>query len=330
MPLGGSTVGAAAAMRTHDKIPGTLVEMPQVAGDSEEVRQAYAKAFARSCGVELTDKDFVTIAMKSPTDPLLVANLRAECFQILRKDIAQRDAQSPALGEIDALVARIPEDVDRAYAAARARVEASPAIHFKAPLDKIPLPALSAAIDEARLSNSARQACGTFDRPMPSNQAQWNAARSGLDDHRLCLDRLESRAESAVVQAAMGHHTDSSDFDADEAMALLTGSARYRCSVHASRACLPDASWDRVAAVATPANIAVLEKARNDQRNRSGDIDTLRAEANDWVRRFNAHLEQREASGARSSGGAGGYVPAPSIDPQTVRRAYGSSAAGIQ
>lgn len=415
-PLG---VVVVAAMRTQDKIPGTLVEMPQVAGDTEEIRQAYAKAFARftggekdtpmlfychhercqlsvlavqravdagytrlywlragnsgwvsaglplerelaakaaaeksqetlqyfqvgvrSCTYGPTDKHFAEIAQKSPTEQALVANLRAsvqqsrnlrnECLQILRKDIAQRDAQSPALGEIDALVARTAEDVDRAYAAARARVEASPASYFKVPLDKISLPALAAAIDEARQSKSARQTCGTFDRPMPSNQAQWNAAKSGLDEYRLCLDRLESRAESAVMLAAMGDRTSGSDFNADEALAVLTGSARYRCAVHASPACVPDASWNRVAAVATPANITVLEKARNDQRNRSSDIDTLRAEANGWVDRFNAYLEQREASNARPSGGGGGYAPTPSSNPQPVRRAYGSSAAGIK
>lgn len=76
--------------------------------------------------------------------------------------------------------------------------------------------------------------------------------------------------------------------------------------------------------------IAAFEKARSDRRNRSSDIDTLRAEANGWVDRFNAYLEQREASSARPSGGSGGYVPMPSSNPQPVRRAYGSSAAGIK
>lgn len=405
-----------AAMRTPDKIPGTLVELPQVAGDSEEIRQAYAKAFAgftggekdtpmlfychhercqlsvlavqraldagyrklywlragnagwvsaglplenevsakaaaekaediqryvragvRSCGFEVTDKDFVAIALKSPTDAALAANLRAqtqqsrnlrvECLQILRKDIAQRDAQNPALAEIDALVARTPGDVDRAYQAARARIDAAPAVHFKAPLDRIPLPALSAAIDSARQSKSVRQICGTFDRPMPVGQAQWNAAKSSLDEHRSCLDRLEGRAETAFISAAMGERSVGSDFNADEAIALLTGSARYRCSVHASPACLPDASWDRVAAVATPANIAAFEKARSDQRNRADDIATLRAEANDWVRRFNAYNEQRDTSSVRSGGSA--QVPSSNTAPP-VRRAYGSSASGIK
>jgi hypothetical protein len=125
----------------------------------------------------------------------------------------------------------------------------------------------------------------------------------------------------------MGDRAGRSDFNADEAMAVLTGSARYRCAVHAVPACVPDASWNRVAAVATPMNIAVFEKARSDERNRSSDIDTLRAEANDWVDRFNA---QREASNARPSGGGGGHVLPPSNNPQPVRRAYGSSAAGIK
>lgn len=408
-----------AAMRTNDKIPGTLVEMPQVAGDSDEIRQAYAKAFARftggekgtpmlfychhdrcqlsvvavqravdagytklywlragnsgwvsaglplerelvakaaaekaeetlqyfqagvrSCVYGPTDKHFAEIAQQSPTEQALAANLRSnvqqsrnlrnECLQILRKDIAKRDAQSPALAEIDALVARTAEDVDRAYAAARARVEASPASYFKAALDKISLPALSKAIDEARQSKSARQICGTFDRPMPSSQAQWSATKSSLDDYRLCLDRLESRGEGAAMLAAMGDRTGGSDFNADEAMAVLTGSARYRCAVHAVPACVPDASWNRVAAVATPMNIAVFEKARSDEHNRSSDIDTLRAEANDWVDRFNAQLAQREAPSARPSGGGGGYVLPPANNPQPVRRAYGSSAAGIK
>ena len=45
----------------------------------------------------------------------------------------------------------------------------------------------------------------------------------------------------------------------DDKVVLVTGSARYRCSVHAASGCLPDASWDRVAAVATPASIAAFE-----------------------------------------------------------------------
>ncbi len=413
----GLGLAVVAAMRTQDKIPGTLVEMPQVAGDSDEIRQAYAKAFQRftggekdtpllfychhdrcqlsvfavqravdagyrklywlragnsgwvnaglplerdlaakasaekaqeamryaqmgmrTCGVEVTDQDFVAIALKSPTDLLLTAhlrsaaqqsrNLRTECLKGVREHVAKLDAQSPALAEIDTLVARTPEEVDRAYRAARARVEASPSAHLKAPLDQMFLPALKMALDEARASKSARQMCGTFDRAMPSNQAQWNVAKTALDEYRTCLDRLKSRAENAFTEAAMGH-TSGSDFNADEAVALVTGSARYRCSVHAASGCLPDASWDRVAAVATPANIAAFEKARSDRRNQSGDIDTLRAEANDWVDRFNAHLEQQEASRARSSS-AGGYNPVPSNSAPPVRRSYSTSAPGMK
>lgn len=414
----GLGLAVVAAMRTQDKIPGTVVELPQVAGDSDEIRQAYAKAFrrftggemdapmlfychhercqlsvlavqratdagyrklywlragnsgwvnaglplesdlaakasaekaqdamryfqvgVRTCGFEVTDQDFVAIALKSPTDLLLTANLRSvaqqsrslrtECLKGVREHVAKLDAQSPALAEIDTLVARTPEEVDRAYKAARARVEAAPSIHLKAPLDKIALPALKAALDEARSPKSARQICGTFDRPMPSNQTQLNVVNSGLDEYRACLDRLESRADNAFTMAAMGHRTSDSDFNADEAVALVTGSARYRCSVHAASGCLPDASWDRVAAVATPANIAAFEKARSDRRNQSRDIDTLRAEANDWVGRLNAHIEQLEASRARP-GSAAGYSPAPSNSAPPVRRSYSTSAPGMK
>lgn len=412
-----------AAMRTQDKIPGTLVEMPQVAGDTDEIRQAYAKAFARftggdkespmlfychhdrcqlsvlaiqraldagyrklywlragnsgwvsaglplerealakaaaaktqeavqsalmevrTCGIEVTDADFMEIALKSPTDSALASNLRSRaeaskktrvnCLQRTRDAVAKLDPQNPALTEIDALVARAPDEIDRTYKAARARVEASPSAHFKAPLDRIALAPLSAALDKARASKSARQTCGTFDRAMPSNQAQWNAAKSALDDYRACLSRLESRGQGAAMEAAMGEAGTSgsdSDFNAEEAVGLVTGSARYRCSVRSSQGCLPDASWERVAAVATPSDIAAFEKANSDRRNRSSDIDTLRAEANDWVDRFNAHLEQREAANSRASGGSGGgYHVAPPSNTQPVRRAYGSSAVGIK
>lgn len=407
-----------AAMRTQEKIPGTLVELSQVAGESDEIRQAYAKAFqrftggekdmpmlfychhercqlsvlavqraldagyrklywlragnsgwvkaglplendlaaqaaaskaqdalryaevgVRTCSIEVTDQEFVAIALKSPTDPLLVANLRSaaqqdrnlrtECLKGVREQVAKLDAQSPALAEIDTLVGRTPEEVDRAYKAARSRVEASPSTHFKAPLDKIALPALKAALDEVRSSKSARQVCGTFDRPMPSNQAQLNVANSSLNEYRGCLDRLESRADSAFTTEAMGQRTSGSDFNADDAIGLVTGSARYRCSVHTASGCLPDANWDRVAAVATPANIAAFEKARSDRRNQARDIETLRAEANDWVGRVNAHIEQVEASRSRS-GSAGGYNPAPSNSAPPVRRSYSTSAPGMK
>ena len=414
----GLGLAVVAAMRTQDKIPGTLVELPQVAGDSDEIRQAYAKAFqrftggekdapmlfychhercqlsvlavqramdagyrklywlragnsgwvnaglplesdlaakasaekaqeatrffqvgVRTCGFDVTDQDFVAIALKSPTDLLLTANLRSaaqqsrnlrtECLKGVREHVAKLDAQSPALAEIDGLVARTPEEVDRAYKAARTRVEASPSTHFKAPLDRLPLPALKAALDEARVSKSARQICGTFDRPMPSTQTQLNVVNSSLDEYRACLDRLESRADSAFTMAAMGQRTSDSDFNADQAIALVTGSARYRCSVHAASGCLPDASWDRVAVVATPTDIAAFEKARSVRRNQSRDIDTLRAEANDWVGRLNAHIEQLEASRARS-GSAAGYSPAPSNSAPPVRRSYSTSAPGMK
>ena len=41
----GLGVGVVAAMRTKEKIPGTILELPQVAGESEEINLAYAKAF---------------------------------------------------------------------------------------------------------------------------------------------------------------------------------------------------------------------------------------------------------------------------------------------
>lgn len=416
----GLGLAVVAAMRTQDKIPGTLVELLQAPGDSEEIRQAYAKAFrgftggdkdtpmlfychhdrcqlsvlavqrakdagyhklywlragnsgwvnaglplesdlaakattekakaatqtaqlgVRTCGVDVTDKDFVAIAMKSPTDTALTANLRSaaqqhknlrtECLKNIRADVARRDAQNPALAEIDALVSRVPEEVDRMYMAARTRVEASPSSHFKAALDQIPLATLKVALDEARASRSARQTCGTFDRPMPSNQSQLNAARSGLDDYRACLARLESRTESAFMNAATGGRTGGGDFNAGEAIALLTGSARYRCSIRSVSGCLPDASWDRVAAVATPADIAAVEKANSDRSYPSRDIEALRAEANDWVDRFNAHHEQQqEVSRSRSSSSGGGYYVAPQGSTQPLRRASGSSAAGVK
>ncbi|WP_137921195.1 rhodanese-like domain-containing protein [Hydrogenophaga sp. 2FB] len=413
----GLGLAVVAAMRTQEKIPGTLVEMPQVAGESEEIRQAYAKAFqgftggekdmpmlfychhdrcqlsvlavqrakdagyhklywlragnsgwvsaglplerevlakaatvknqeavrsalmeVRTCGIEVTDQDFVDIALKSPTDNALASNLRSHaeddrktrvnCLVRARDAVAKIDAQNPALAEIDALVSRAPDEIDRAYKAARARVEASPSTHFKAPLDKVSLGPLSAALEKARASKSARQTCGTFDRPMPNNQAQLNVTTSALADYRACLDRLEGATKSAATMAAMGYRTSDSDFDAQETLALVSGSARYRCSVRSSSGCLPDASWDRVAALATPANITAYEKSRSDQRNQSGDIDTLRAEANDWVDRVNAHIEQVEASRSRSSGG--GYSVAPQSNTQPVRRPYGSSAAGMK
>lgn len=407
------------AMRTQDKIPGTLVELPQVAGESEEINQAYAKAFqrftggekdmpmlfychhercqlsvlaikramdagyhklywlragnsgwvnaglplerelvakasaakkqdavqsalmeVRTCGVEVTDQDFVDIALKSPTDNALVSNLRSEvekdratrvnCLTRTRDAVAKIDAKNPALAEIDTLISRTPDEIDRAYKAARARVEASPSTHFKAPLDKIPLASLKTALDEARTYRSARQTCGTFDRPMPSNQAQWNAAKSGLDEYHTCLARLESRAESAVMEAAMemaSLRRSDSDFSAGEAVALVTGSARYRCSIRSASGCLPDASWDRVAAVATPSDIAAFEKANSDRGNQSSDIKRLRAEANDWVDRFNA---QQEASRSRSSSSGGGYYSAPSSPPQPLRRANNTFAPGMK
>lgn len=406
-----------AAMRTQDKIPGTLVELQQMAGDTDEIRQAYAKAFARftggdkdspmlfychhdrcqlsvmavqraqdagyrklywlragnsgwvnaglplereaqakaaaartqeavrialmdvvTCGIEVTDADFMAIALKSPTDSALAANLRARaedsrntrvnCLQRTRDAVAKLDPQNPAVAEIDALIHRAPDEIDRTYKAARARVEAAPSAHFKAPLDRIALAPLSAALDKARASKSARQTCGTFDRPMPNNQTQVSVVKSALADYRACLDRLEGATRNAATMAAMGHRSSDSDFDAPEALALVSGSARYRCSVRPASGCLPDASWDRVATIATPAHIAAYEKSRKDQSSLLKDIDTLNAEANDWVDRVNAHIDQVEASRSRSSGG--GYYSAPSSNAQPVRRAYGSSAAGMK
>lgn len=409
-----------AAMRTQDKIPGTLVEMPQVAGDTDEIRQAYARAFSRftggdkaspmlfychhdrcqlsviavqraldagyqklywlragnsgwvsaglplerevvakaaaektqealkwalmevrTCGIEVTDQDFVDIALKSPTDSALATHLRSRaedgrktrvnCLNRAREGIAKLDAQHPALAEIDALIKRAPDEIDQAYKAARARVEASPSSHFKAPLDNVSLLKLNNALLKAAASKSARQTCGTFDRPMPSNQAQLDAANSGLDDYRACLDRLENAAESALMDVAMGRRSSDSDFDVGEVMALVTGSARYRCSVRSSSGCLPDASWNRVAGLATPTHIAIYERSRANESNLARDIATLRSEANSWVDRVNAHIEQVEASRSRSSsGGASTYVPPASNNAQPVRRAYGSSAAGIK
>lgn len=410
-----------AAMRTQDKIPGTIVELPQVAGDTEEIRQAYAKAFrgftggekdmpmlfychherchlsllaiqramdagyqqfywlrvgnsgwvnaglplerevvanaaaektqravqsalleVRTCGIEVTDQDFVDIALKSPTDSTLASQLRShaeadtktrvDCLQRARDAVAKLDAQNPALAEIDALMGRAPQEIARAYQAARARVEASPAVHFKPALDKVPLPALKTALDSARASQSARQTCGTFDRALPLTQAQLSVARSAFEEYRACLNRLEDSGKGAAMEAAMAMASPGDNrFDADEAVALVTGAARYRCSVRSAPGCLADASWDRVAAVATPANIAAFEKAKSDRNNRSRDIEVLREESSDWVARLVAQTEQLEASRSRASSGGGGYqVPPASTNTQPVRRPYGSSAAGIK
>jgi len=429
----GLGLGVVAAMRTKEKIPGTILELPQVAGESEEINLAYAKAFRgftggdksypilfychhercqlsvmatkraveagytkiywlragnsgwvnaglplegqqqtaqagqadpgkakqamqvyqvgiRNCTSEVTDKDFAEIALKSPTEHALASNLHAgidarkdnrdHCLKDLRKAVANADPRSPALAEIDTHIARGGDEIERGYKAARAKVEAAPGTYFKAPLDKISLSTLQGALDESRSLKSARQTCGTFNPPLPNDPTELNSVKTRLSNFRACLDGLQGKQEGAAMTARLGEgsgSSSSSSSDADEAIALITGSARYRCSVHAATRCLPDANWDRVARVATPARIDAYEKAKEGQEHLGGDIEILRLEANDYVKRLNAHIDELNAANGRSSasnsgssyGGGGGYSP-NSSSPAPVRRANNMSAPGMR
>jgi rhodanese-related sulfurtransferase len=142
------------------------------------------------------------------------------------------------------------EDVDAAFEATRTRFEATPSL-FQDELGRVDVPALNGMLSERHWAFDIDSRCAplpTHSGPLDESQRADASARGRA--YRSCLDEVELR---------VAEENERSWEEFRNAIRLVDGVANFTCDRTPQPDCLPDASWRRVADVATAGNLKIME-----------------------------------------------------------------------
>jgi rhodanese-related sulfurtransferase/uncharacterized protein YecT (DUF1311 family) len=237
-----------------------------------------------------TANTFAIQAVQNPDDAELNAAFqrdmkeaqerRGQCLSKLSSRFSNNQA---ALADIAKRVARSDAEVRQQFQASRTAVESNPTRYFKDYLDSYDISAMHHAVHIARTLKSLHDLCGTVNTSIPTTQAALDAARERRSTYFACLDRVSEDESDDIDEISF-----------NIAAMSVAGTARYTCSRRKTSNCLPDATWRRVADVASAYNNALMQAAKKRRQSRQGpELDAAYERVNDLVVRTNAYIARR-------------------------------------
>ncbi|WP_169418579.1 rhodanese-like domain-containing protein [Ramlibacter agri] len=238
--------------------------------------------------------------------------------------VKEKYAGNPSVQTVaQAFENRAFDDVARAIAKARAAVDADPSSFFMENLRKADADSLRDIVKAAHAVKTFKQTCGSFNIPIPSDPDGFNAAAAEFNQYVGCFNANSApRSDGIVDWLYYG-----------KAYQDNVGVGRYACSRWGRPNCIPDAAWQPLAAVLTPANKELVFNASDRRAAFTREREEIGAEMDGWRNRATAILERANRSESRSSGysGGSGYAP-PSYEPPqtTYRRPSNASAPGMR
>jgi PQQ-dependent catabolism-associated CXXCW motif protein len=265
--------------------------------------------YASAAELEESVQDDVETATKS----------RAACLQKLQQDFA---ASQAVQADLSRHLQRNEQHVARHFKELRAAVEGNPAGIIKAALDAIDLAGAKRVLADARdLKNKEGpvQRCGSLGSTRPRDNDEIHAARRLYEEHDRCL---ASYGRQGLAAAFLG------GFEDDEYRSIqgvVAATARFTCSRRGGANCLPDASWRRLADVASEANTRLIDDAIAREEALNEEVDAAEQRLNQWAEQVKAYIAARnreiEESNARQQSRSQQIytAPAPSA-PSTYRR----------
>ncbi len=246
-------------------------------------------------------EEFAMLAANTPDDVELNATFQKnlEKEQEKRRSCLGRNTEKfkdyPAVHSDTARrIARSDAEVSQRHQAVRKSVEANPSAVFKSFLDEQDISLINDVVHKARSVKTLREICGTLDTSIPTTPAAVDAANQRLTTYRTCLVRVAEE------------HEGDDDYDIKKSNGLpaegfqniatvVAGTARYTCSRKKIPNCLPDASWRRVADVASQYNNQLVQAASKRLDARYADLEAAFKTMEDWLDRGNAHVARRNA-----------------------------------
>jgi hypothetical protein len=190
------------------------------------------------------------------------------CFGNYRRD-AQRLGATDLVAEIDATLAKALPRLKAAEARGRAAFEKNPVEYMWDDHGKSPAE-FRKHLATADGPLSLAEVCGVFDTTLPplNNNAvdAWKARYNQFAD---CANNWVKDSDN--VQGRLGLAA----ISMESAMTMLKGIRPYVCSSWKGPNCVPDARWNALNAVATPANLAKLNRARDRASDRNDQVERV-------------------------------------------------------
>ena len=208
---------------------------------------------------------------------------RRSCLASRKKPFAEN---APALADLTARLARSDAEVEQKWRQVRSEVEANAQKHFGAWLEAQELPKLRKQLQLAREMKTTAQLCGTFDYAMPPLDNDVIQARSRRRrEYGDCITKWNEDSSFALAEVEFSG-----------AVEVAQATQRYTCSARKVPNCLSDSDWSELAAIATPANLAIIKRADEIYSSRYTVYREEVERLNKWIEDVNERVERYNAA----------------------------------
>lgn len=266
--------------------PGEATLSPRFVAEVAECRKNYGTFTAQEWAGMVTQIPTVDEQDRTFRSLLTgdVGRLR-DCADYLVRSYAGGDAD---LAYAAKLKAGAEAEVERAYLAARFEMEANPAKYLTMNWPSHQPSALRADLAAMRNGKSLTEQCGTFDFSQPAIGPNQDARVEQRDARR--------QQYGACLQAYRNDHsTFGKVFGLESANRWLKATRRFTCAQNRQPNCIADGPYNAVAAIATDANVAYVERRETFFRDEYSKMGDLMLALNAWIAELNRRIDAYNA-----------------------------------
>lgn len=267
--------------------PGEQTLSPKYLGRLETCRKDYATYTAEDWAGMVhqmaTEAEQETYFRKAIADDL-------NMFRICMQNTRRLDAGGAAdVADADKVLAGAAAEVEKAYLAARAEMEANPAKYLTMTWDSHKPAKLRSDLSILRNGKSLAETCGTFDFSQPPVGPKYNSYITQQNTRRMeystCLEKY--REDLTTVGKTFG---------LESANEWVKATRRFTCARDPKPNCIADGPYNAVAEIATDANVAYANRREKFFQDERGKVNDLIRQGNAWIAEVNRRVGEYNAS----------------------------------